>query len=357
MTSSRRLPALISGAVALSLVLGGCSLVEQAMTSAGEGVLAHAALAAAVADIEALDAVEDASYEIQADASLGDIGRISVTADPALDSVQLAQFADQFRDSFVALEQVTLRPQLSLKLAGETAGKFDLWVIPPTNDGFVENFEFWRAASAAVETELWLEIFPSSSQGIRSIAIPFETDLDAATDRVVENYEALEAFVAVDSLVFHETEYLDYWQIAGVQSIDELAPFEFVELVRDLREIVPLFSFPEGSEAFPGDADYPEGLSAQWGGPLSFSGRPEIAVLSNEYSDEAWSTAVQAAVRTIEMANVNFKYSAGDRTFSLHTSACSGSVDATADDVLLFETLVDYGVTPPFGGGPGACTP
>jgi len=356
MTSSRRLPALISGAVALSLVLGGCSIGDFAsdlLTSAGKDALAHAALAATVSDLESLDVVEAASYELQADTYLGDIGRLSMTVAANIDGAQLTQLADELRESFDAIEQVAVEPQASVTLAGDTAGKFDLWQLPETNEAVVENFEFWRAASAAVETELWVELLPGpgSSVGMRSIAIAPESDLDEATDRVIDNYAALQRVTLVNDDVEN------YWQLAGIKSLRELAPLSYVELVSDLRVILPLFSYPLDSDAVRGDSDFPEGFSVSWAPPGGEYGVSGVIVSNNEYTDEALGAAIQAAARTSEIEGVNFQFVAGDREFWMHTTTCSGSVDGTTDDELFFAQLAASGANLSSTAGPGACIP
>ncbi|MBH0130047.1 hypothetical protein [Salinibacterium sp. NK8237] len=356
MTSSRRLPAFISGAVALSLVVSGCSLVDHAsdvVASAGGDVLAHAVLAATVAELESLDGVEAASYELQADAYLGNIGRVSVIATSTIDGAQLGQLSEQFRDGYTAIERVAVEPHFSLTLTGDATGKFDLWEVPESNESFVENFEFWRAASAAVDTELWLEILPGDgwTLGVRSIAIPDQADFEEATDRAIANYGALQEVELV------EDDRQNYWQLAGIQSVGELAPLRFVELVSDLRTIMPLFYYQVESDAVSGDADFPQGFQVGWGPPGADYGLTSVIVSSNEYTDESRSNAIRAATRTSEIEGVNFQFAMSDRVFWMHTSACNDSVVVTADDDLFFEDVAASGAKLFEGAGPGACFP
>tara|TARA_R110002051_G_C8677235_1_gene491257 strand:+ start:96 stop:1169 length:1074 start_codon:yes stop_codon:yes gene_type:complete len=356
MTSSRRLPALISGAVALSLVLGGCSLVEEGselVASAGKDVLAHAAIAALVSDLERLDGVEAATYELETDTPLGDLGRIGVTAASTIESSQLERLSDTLREGFGAIEQVAVEPHASVTVSGETTGKFDLWAIPETNEAFVENVEFWRAASAAVETEVWVELFGDGAGevGMRSITIPYESDRDEATDLVIENYAALRDVAVVDDDI------PNYWQVAGIQSSEQLAPSMFVELVSDLRKIMPIFFYPVESDAIAGDSDFPEGFQVSWMPSGTNEGLGEVFVSSNEYTDDSRSDAIRAAVRTSEIEGVNFQFVTGDRGFWMHTSVCNGSVGVTADDDLFFEDVASSGAKLLDGAGPGACFP
>ncbi|MBH0098127.1 hypothetical protein I6E68_03120 [Salinibacterium sp. NSLL150] len=353
MTSSRRLPALISGAVALSLVLGGCSLVEQAVTSAGEGVIAHAALSRMVSELAELEGVDEASYDYTSDPVVGDSGDVSVIAASAIEGAELERIAEQFREGYTDFERAAFLPSFTLALADDSAGVLETSGLPESTETFVESFEFWRAASAAAGTELSVNLQNVDGFGgsFRSVFIPDESDFDVAADRVVENYTALQQ-LASESEQNHTS-----WSVAGIYSPDELAPLEFVELVTDLRAVIPLRDNSKVGDSSLGDADYPEGFQATWATPGVLDGISEISVVSNEDTDETWKAALQAATRTGQMENINFLFRAGDRGFSFHTSACSGSVEATANDDTFFQAVSSSGAQLAPGAGAGMCFP
>jgi len=353
MTSSRRLPALISGAVALSFVLGGCSLVESAFTSAGEGLIAHAALTRMVSELAELEGVVEASYDYTSDSASGDVGDVTVIARSDIESGQLEHIAEQFRGGYTDVEQAAFSPRFVLELADDSAGSLETQGFPESADAFLEDFEFWQAVSVAAGTELSVNVQNVDGLGgsTRSVFVPDESDSEAAADRVVDNYAALQE-LASESEQSHTS-----WFVAGIYSPDGLAPLEFVKLVTDLRAMIPLWENSERGGASVGDADYPEGLTATWATPGVLDGISEIWVTSNEDTDEAWNVALQAATRTGQMENINFLLRAGDRGFSFHTSACSGSVEAAANDDIFFQAVSSSGAQLAPGAGPGVCFP
>ncbi|MBH0053167.1 MULTISPECIES: hypothetical protein [unclassified Salinibacterium] len=353
MTSSRRLPALLSGAVALSLVLSGCSLIEQAVTSAGEGVIAHAALSRMVSELAELEGVNEASYDYTSDSASRNVGDVSVIATPEVHSAQLERIAEQFRGGYTGVEQAAFLPRFTLELADNPAGALETQGLPESAEAFVANFEFWRAVSTAAGTELSVNVQTVDGFGgnSRSVFVPDESDFDAAADRVVENYAALQ------QLASESEPNRTSWFVAGIYSPEELAPLEFVELVTDLRAVIPLRDNSKVGDSSFGDADYPEGFTATWATPGVLDGISEISVSSNEYSDEAWQKALAAATRTGQFENVNFLFRAGDRGFSFHTSACSGLVEAAANDDIFFQAVSSSGAQLALGAGPGVCFP
>jgi hypothetical protein len=356
MKSSRRLHLIVSGAVLLSLALGGCSFVDDAGTVwgvVGSDIEKQRKLASVASALERIEGVESASSDFTSDGPSGDEAQLQVTVNAATTKDQAWEIATVTHEAFTSVELVNTVPLLTLRIAGDTNSALTRSYFGYSDEQFAEDFAYWRAAETATGTQLSMALTPGAITGTydRTFSAPEQVDAVRTAELIIENVEALNA-------VHDETQNPTIWEFAGMRSYPHLPPADLVELLDGIRGTIPLIDFSAVPKDPAPDFEYPEGVLLMWNKPnLEQPALAEIMISRREYRDSDEQKAIAAAALAASVPDLIFRYVAGEQQFQLHTSTCEGTVNQSSDDQKFFDAMLATGAEFLDGAGPGACIP
>ncbi|MGV8851736.1 MAG: hypothetical protein ACOH1M_04105 [Rhodoglobus sp.] len=352
----RRFSTAAATAVLLAVTLGGCSLVGDA----GQvwGIVASEAektrkLASVVSALEGIDGVESVSSSFVADGPQGDEVQLQVTVSESFAKDQAWKIATVTYEAFSSGELAEAVPLLTLRIAGNAHSVLTRSFFGYSDEQFAEDFDYWRAIERTVGTELSMSLTEGFVTGtyVRTFRAPDGVDAVATAERVIDNFDALAA-------LHDETMNPTMWEFSGMRSYPDLPSAEAVELLDEIRATIALVDYSQLPEDPEPELEYPEGVLLMWS-TLFFEGPTtvEISITHSEYRESDWDAALSAAVRAAELPNLNFRYTAGEQQFQLHTSTCEGTVAVSGDDRKLFDTVLASGAQFLTGAAAGACMP
>jgi hypothetical protein len=351
-----RLPSVVAAVALLAVALGGCSFVDDA----GQvwGIVASDSekqrkLASVVSALEGIDGVESASADFSADGPAGDEVHLQVTVSAESTKEHAWKIATVTYEAFSSVELAETAPLLTLRIAGNVHSVLTRSFFGYSDEQFAEDFDYWRAIEKTVGTELSMSLTEGFVTGtyVRTFRAPDGVDAVAAAEHVLDNFDALAA-------LHDETKNPTMWELSGMRSYPNLPSAESVELLDEIRDTIPLVDYSQLPEDAEPEFEYPGGVLLMWSRPF-FEGPTtvEISITHGEYRESDWDAALGAAVRAAELSNLNFRYTAGDQQFQLHTSTCEGTVAVSGDDRKLFDTVLASGAQFLTGAAAGVCVP
>ncbi|QYH35244.1 hypothetical protein [Salinibacterium sp. M195] len=352
----RRLSSVVVTSALLAVALGGCSFVGDA----GQvwGIVASDAekqrkVASVVSALEGIEGVESASSDFSADGPAGDEVHLQVTVGAASTKEQAWKIATITYEAFSSVELAETVPLLTLRIAGNAHSVLTRSFFAYSDEQFAEDFDYWRAIEKTVGTALSMSLTEGYVTGtyLRTFMAPDGVDGVSTAEGVIDNFDALAA-------VHDETKNPTMWELSGMRSYPTLPSAQAVELLDEIRATIPLVDYSQLPENPEPEFEYPEGVQLMWSTPFFEAPTTvEIVITHSEYRESDWDAALGAAVRAAELANLNFRYAAGDQQFQLHTSTCEGTVAVSGDDRKLFDTVLASGAQFLTGAAPGVCIP
>lgn len=315
---------------------------------------------------------------------IGGIGEVSVAPisgaawdSPAMIEVEVGEVSaeNQARAVVETLRRVSgkypffeVPAAFTIRVAGETAGRFRVAGLGLYPDFVMGNFDYWRALEKALDTELTMVVFADDYDQVshsRYIAPGYGAAARETITHVMANYETLSTLSlsqrtgGLDLAAVRDSSH-EYWALPGLFASGQLPPREVFELVDALSR-----SFPLQENAWLGldyYFDYPAALAAagalvRWtDNEAALHGR-EVAINSAEYRDDEWPAILSAAADTAHVTGLDFGYASPEREFRFHTSPCEGTIEQTPDDELLFAALREGGAVSLERLAPGRCVP
>ncbi|MBH0116528.1 hypothetical protein I6E52_06675 [Salinibacterium sp. NG253] len=257
----------------------------------------------------------------------------------------------------------------TIRVAGESAGRFRVAGLGLHPDFVISNFNYWQALEQALGAELTMMLLTDDYDEVsysRIIGPGNGAVSREAIAQVVINYDALATVSSEQSsggigVAAAQDNKYETWALPGLTaSGHHLPPRDVFALVDDLGR-----SFPLQENAWLGldyYYDYPAALAAagalvRWtDNDAALHGR-EVAINSAEYRDDEWPAILAAAADTAQVTGFDFGYASPEREFRFHTSPCEGTIEQTPDDELLFAALRESGAASLDGLAPGRCVP
>lgn len=350
--------AVVASAAVLTLSLGACTLFDDTSSNAGISQLTPGQQRAFVDTANAvrlIGGVQSVSSTTAPDDDWGSEMALDVTVSSAVSERTVRSIASTLRTSFDRNGLAGVPAFLTLRTEGAANGTFEQRSFGLSDDAVASNFSYWRAAQAAIGTELRMELSPhpeGADRYLRVLSLPIEADPVEAMDRFIENFDRL----ARISDPTEEGSYA-YWSLAGFEAADTLPPARVVTLLGDIRTIIRVNGDSLDGLIFRSGVTTGEGFVVYWVPSNGVRPTTEVTINRTQLRDTDWLAAIDVAVRASAETDLSFEFIAGRQQFRLLTSPCDGRVDATSDDQKFFDAVLDAGAPLSPGAAPGVCSP
>ncbi|MBH0109832.1 hypothetical protein I6E81_06600 [Salinibacterium sp. NG22] len=363
---------IVSALAALSLLapaLAGCSsLSDDAADLDGAGLVAsyEEFLAESTTELKEIEGIGEVSQAPISGVMWESPVMIDVEVSEEFAEAQTVAVVETLRRVSDGYPSYGIPVAFTIRVAGESAGRFRVAGLGLYPDFVISNFNYWRALEQAFGAELTMVLLTDAydEASYSRIIGPGNGAVSRETiAHMLIKYDALATVSSEQSsggigVAAAQGRKYEMWALPGLNASNHLPPRDVIELVAALGR-----SFPLQENAWLGlDYDYPAALAAagalvQWiDNEAALHGR-EVAVNSAEYRDDEWPAIVAAAAGTAQVTGFDFGYASPEREFRFHTSPCEGTIEQTADDELLFAALREGGLASLEDLAPGRCVP